>query len=156
MANPPPAPPPSLGSPAGASCLSGFAAHLRAEISPTGTIDARAGLNEQYVVVHIYLIPGDTSRRLPFRNSIATELAKVNAIQLHDLAYAVPSWQTGGREVAEQVWMQLIFAGAQGGEHGRDAWQQGDVVYVHYATADGMCVLAGSPGEGQRLPNNPR
>jgi len=143
----------------GASCLPGLAKHLCKPLTDKGTLDAVAGLNNQYVVVHLYLVPGDATERLDLRVAIEAELANMNATKLHHLAFAVPVSRTDERNTAELVWNRLISAGAgevretrSGREKaGLDAWQDGDVIYVHYMGADGICVLAAAPKSGQRL-----
>ena len=142
---------PGTNLPAGAQCLQGLADHVGKRVTPDGTLDAVPRLNAQYVVVHVYLVPGNRTTRLPLRNAILTELRRLNAIPLHDLAYAVPTVHGDERNTAEEVWNALINAGATN-EGPRDLWDDGDVLYVHYVGADGMCVLAGAPWAGQRLP----
>lgn len=141
----------------GASCLPGFAAYLPTTVTQRRTIDAAATTNTQYVIVHLYLVPGDIMQRRELRNAIRTELGALNAIPLHDLAYAVPTVRSGERATAEDAWDRLLNAGALAtGEAQYDGWLQGDVVYVHYLGIDGMSVLAAEVRrDGQRLPVAP-
>jgi hypothetical protein len=140
--------------PFGASCLPGLAQHLNESVTSTGTLDAAARLNNQYVVVHLYLVPGDVMQRREMRTAIAAELASLHAIQLHDLAFAIPTSHGSEEMTAEETWNALMLAGARStGEAAHDGWERGDIAYVHYLGTDGMCVLAaGISRSGMRLP----
>ena len=153
MANPPPPVPPSAaGSLTGGSCVHHFADFVRTPIDSNGVLYANPGVNSQYVLVHIYLVPRDASTRLPFRNALHTELGKLDAVQLHDLAYAVPASSGDEERMAELTWNHLTFAGAAPpNENGADAWLSGDAVYLHYRSHEGMRVVACAPREGHRL-----
>jgi hypothetical protein len=144
----------------GALCLNGFAQHFGESVSLDDSSDhilcETAKQNTQYVIVHMYLIPGDVRTRRELREAIHSELGKLNAIQLHDLAYAVPTYQSGERETVSEVWVHLMYAGAEALGKGKpDAWEKGDVVYVHYMANGEMTVLAVAPRTGLRLPQEP-
>jgi len=159
MGNQPPQLPPRLH---GAECLGNLAQYLGKGVvqheGPEGravgrTLDARAGDNTSYVLVHVYLVPGDVTGRLELRNAIHEELVgRRGAEQLHDLAYAVPTNLMDGRATAEDTWNRLIAAGFAALPGDREAWDVGDILYVHYWTEDGPAVLAGAPQADQRLP----
>ena len=137
----------------GAPCLPHFAGYLNLVLSPNATLDAVAGQNNQYVLVHLYLVPGE--RRL-FKESIEAELlGTLKGTKLHDLAFAIPCCRGDERGTAQRAWQALLNAGAgvEGEPVGWDAWDAGDVAYIHYLGPDGMCVLAVAPREGRRLPN---
>jgi hypothetical protein len=139
----------------GATCLPDLANYLKMPLSKQQTIDAVTAQNTQYVLVHMYLIPGvPPEHRLTLRNSIRSELAKHNGIQLHDGAFAVPACQGDGRNIAEQVWESLMFAGVvHDSSEALDMWETGDVIYVHYIAHDGIGTLAAAPSTGTRLPD---
>lgn len=139
----------------GASCLPDFAGYLHINPTQQHTIDAAAKLNNQYVLVHMYLVPGEENdpNRMILRGGIESEFAELHAIRLHDWAYAIPTSRGSERITAEEVWDHLIYAGAQNPSNALDAWFTGDVIYVHYVGQDGICVLAATPRTGERLPD---
>lgn len=138
----------------GASCLPAFAEYLAAP--EANTLNKEAAANNQYVVVHMYLVPGDAQdeRRAALRNEIAAHLSTLNAIRLHMDAFAVPCVRRDEVSTADLAWQHLLYAGAKAAINNRSsAWEPGDVVYVHYASHDGLHAMAATPSGGQPLPH---
>jgi hypothetical protein len=143
----------------GAEGLANLARHLNKTVvehdtegGPAGrTLDAVAGLNSNYVLVHVYLVPGNVTLRAPLRDSIHAALveAPLLAEQLHDLAYAVPASRVDGLTTSDEVWRALMHAGSV---NGQELWMEGDVIYVHYWRDEGFAVFAAAPRSGRPLP----
>lgn len=138
----------------GASGLEVFADYVKTD-PVKDALSKEAEPNSQYVVVHMYLVPGDANdvRRQVLRNCIVAELAELHAIRLHTDAFAVPCVRTDEGPTARMAWHKLLFAGSRAAANNRSsAWMTGDVVYLHYAGDNGMHATASRPGESQPLP----
>lgn len=138
----------------GGSSLRPFAEYVGQPLGAERMLSAAPRENQQYVIVHMYLVPGDVTRRPEIQRAIQVELKALKALPLHSSAFAVPCCRGDERATAEEVWNRLMFAGAAVDPQGqRDAWEEGDVIYIHYVADSGIAVLAVAPTAGQRLPN---
>lgn len=143
----------------GVDWLSGVAAHLGRSVSEhpeqggSGvTLEIAPAVNASYVLVHLYLVPGDASDREKLQDAIHRMLMTRDANQLHELAYGIPTTPSCARVTAEEVWRLLRIAGTGALGEDREAWCSGDVVYIHYWTVDGPAMVAAAPRAGHRLP----
>lgn len=150
----------------GASCFPEFAKYLGGEPSNKKTIDLTAKRHNQYLLVHLYLIPpvlspatqenlDDESRnRWVLRDNLDRVLSPHHGIKIHDCAYAIPVARGDERDTATAVWQSLMAAGVYPERPNEPSlWRSGDVVYVHYVGWDGMRVLAAAPPSGAGLPD---
>lgn len=136
--------------PVGGSCLPKIADFFGKEIPLTKPLDAECPSGQNYVVVHLFLTPGDVTVRRLLRSKIQTELTQIGALRLHDLAYLIPCSLGTERATAENAWERLIFAGTNE-DQPLILWDAGDVVYIHYLGDNSLSIISEAPTAKQPL-----